>query len=147
MILPDINVLLPAVDRANTLHQQAVQWLQRVELEDAALAIPDLIVAGTVRVLSSPKMQPNVIAPAQTLEFFDDLTNRTHVRTISAGPRFARLFMRALDQSGFTGAKATDAHIAALAAEHGCRIATRDKDFEKFSMVGSFDPFAAEEQS
>ena len=34
----------------------------------------------------------------------------------------------------------SDAHLAALAVEHGCRIATRDRDFARFPAVEWFDP-------
>lgn len=146
MILPDINVLIPAIDRQNKLHERASIWLRGVEQEGETLAIPDLVVAGTVRVLSNPLMGPHTIQTESSMAFFDDLLSRDHVRAISAGPRFQKLFARALNESGFSGPAVTDAHLAALAAEHGCVVASNDRDFQKIKMVRSFDPLEAADE-
>jgi len=47
-----------------------------------------------------------------------------------------------LQASGTAGNLTADAHLAALALEHGCSIATADNDFRRFAGVTCINPVA-----
>jgi predicted nucleic acid-binding protein len=42
---------------------------------------------------------------------------------------------RAVDKSGTAGNLTNDAHLAALAVEHGARVCTFDRDFARFAGI------------
>lgn len=47
-----------------------------------------------------------------------------------------------IEQSGTAGNLTSDAHIAALALEHGCPIYSTDNDFKRFPGVKHVNPLA-----
>jgi predicted nucleic acid-binding protein len=49
--------------------------------------------------------------------------------------RHAQLLRELLEQAGTAGNLTTDAHLAALAIEHGATLATFDGDFHRFSEL------------
>lgn len=139
MILPDVNVFLAALDSANENHARAQRWLKGIFKSGEQLAIADVVQAGVVRVASNPNYKLNPITPSAALDFFEPMFEAGAV-ALSPGPRFRVYLRRALEDGRVSGPMVSDAHIAAIALEHGCIVATRDKDFKRFSLVESFDP-------
>ena len=57
-----------------------------------------------------------------------------------AGPRTWRLLARMCEDGQAKGAMVMDAHLAALALEHGASIATTDRDFMRFPDIELMNP-------
>ena len=142
MILPGINVLIPALDSSDRDHAKAKRWLEGLFKNREQVAIADVVQAGVIRVSSNPNYKDNSIPTTAGLDFFEPMF-RAGAVPVSPGPRFRDYLRRTLDDGGMRGAEVSDAHIAAIALEHGCVVATRDRDFRRFSLIESFDPFSA----
>jgi predicted nucleic acid-binding protein len=54
---------------------------------------------------------------------------------IHPGERHAQILGQLLREAGTAGNLTTDAHLAALAIEHGAMIVTFDRDFARFDGV------------
>lgn len=52
---------------------------------------------------------------------------------LQAGERHEAILARLLITAGTAGNLATDAHLAALAIEHGATLGSFDRDFERFA--------------
>ncbi len=52
------------------------------------------------------------------------------------------IFSRFLSEGQAVGALVMDAHLAALAVEHGATLATTDRDFARFADLQTFNPIA-----
>jgi predicted nucleic acid-binding protein len=64
------------------------------------------------------------------------------VRILSETPTHEAILREVLQQSRVSGNLIHDAHLVALALEHGVHeILTLDEDFRRFPQVSSRDPF------
>jgi hypothetical protein len=61
---------------------------------------------------------------------------------LSPGERHWEIFNNLLSTGQATGPLVMDAHLAALAVEHGCKLATTDRDFSRFTNLQVVNPIA-----
>jgi len=64
----------------------------------------------------------------------------TRVPGAGSGEQHWTVLRSLLQASGAAGNLTPDAHLAALAIEHGCSIASTDNDFRRFACVAHFNP-------
>ena len=64
----------------------------------------------------------------------EDWLTRPAAVVVEPTTRHASILRGLLDQSGTAGNLTTDAHIAALAIEHGAEVVTFDRDFARFGV-------------
>ena len=65
-------------------------------------------------------------------------------RVIGPTQRHREEFARMLRGAKAAGNLVSDAHLAALAVEHGCTLASTDDDFRKFPGLRWFNPLVPE---
>lgn len=140
MHLVDANVLIHAVNRASARHEVARTWL------DDALAGSEAVGFGWVALLAFLRLSTHPSIFARPL----DATDATGVVrawlaqppavVVAPGPRHAEVLGDLLAEAGTAGNLVNDAHLAALAIEHGAAIATFDADFGRFRGVRSVRP-------
>jgi toxin-antitoxin system PIN domain toxin len=90
------------------------------------------------RVFSSPLTIDDAISA------IDALLAHGNVTVLGPGDRHFALFTRILRASRATRDLIPDAHLAAIALEHGGTIATNDRDFDRFAGVTVDYPLATE---
>ena len=132
--LPDVNVMVYAINRRAPQHEDARQWFDRTLARGDVITLPDLAAAGCVRV-ATRAIQPEPHEPPaaeQALAFLDTLGSHIAVRSIAAGSKWWPIFRRLVRRSNATGNLVTDAHFAALAMEHGSVMTSFDNDFARF---------------
>jgi predicted nucleic acid-binding protein len=61
---------------------------------------------------------------------------------VSARPDHRAIFRRVVTAADARGSLVPDAHLAAIAIEHGATIATRDRGFARFGDARWLDPVA-----
>lgn len=82
--------------------------------------------------------------PAEALEAIRDFVAPPTVRVLSETARHPELLDRRLRETRVAGNLIHDAHLVALALEHGVhQILTLDGDFARFPQVASRNPFPA----
>ena len=78
----------------------------------------------------------------EALEAIRDFLSPPVVRLLSETTRHPALLERVLRESRITGNLVHDAHLVALAVEHGVHeLLTLDGDFARFTQVASRNPF------
>ncbi len=112
MTLVDANVLLHAYDAESPRHAPARGWL------DAELSS-----GRPVR-----------------FALIESWLNQPNVQMLRPGARTWRLLARLCESGQAQGGLVMDAHLAALAAEHGACIATTDRDFTRFPGIAVLNP-------
>jgi toxin-antitoxin system PIN domain toxin len=140
VILPDVNVLVIA-HRSDQSHHQALRtWWEAEVNSDRPFALADLTVAGYLRIVTNPRIfsEPTPLDRAMTV--VDDLTKRAGCVPVAAGPRHWPIMRRLLKDADARGNLVPDAHLAAIAIEHGATVATRDRGFARFPGLSWFDP-------
>ncbi len=132
MKLPDVNVLLAAVNEDCVEHAVAHAWLEDAFNQPAGVALAWAALLGFIRLSTKRGIleRPLSISDAlSVVQSWIEAPRATLVNpTSSHGPLVARLLLR----SGSGGNLTTDAHLAALAIEHGALLGSFDRDFDRF---------------
>jgi toxin-antitoxin system PIN domain toxin len=143
VILPDVNVLVLAHRSDQREHEAVRTWLAGEVNSERPFALADLAVAGFLRVVTNPRIF-NVPTPlGDACTFVDGLVEQPTCVPVAAGPRHWPILRQLLHDADARANLIPDAHLAAIAVEHGATVATRDRGFARFSAVRWLDPLAA----
>lgn len=131
MKLPDVNVLLYAVDEESPQHAEASRALREAYVEgQVALCWPVLV--GLLRLATRSGILQSPLTVAQALSVIDRWLEHPRTMVVVPGERHADILRRLLMAAGRGGNLVTDAHLAALAIEHGAELVSFDRDFAVF---------------
>ncbi|MDD9982803.1 MAG: PIN domain-containing protein [Gammaproteobacteria bacterium] len=78
--------------------------------------------------------------PGESCSLLEEWLALPNVRILQPGPRAWRRLGRMCEEGRAKGAMVMDAHLAALAMEHGASIATTDRDFMRFPDIEIVNP-------
>jgi toxin-antitoxin system PIN domain toxin len=132
MILVDANLLLYAANRAAAEHERARTWLDSNLSGTARVGLPWPSLLAFVRLASNPLVvrQPVSVEAAwtQVIEWL-----RADVVWLpQPTERHPEVLGELCRLQGMTSRLVPDAHLAALALEHGLTLCSTDGDFAKF---------------
>lgn len=142
MKVVDLNLLLYAVNRDSPHHAQARAWLERMVTDEQPVALPWAVLLGFLRLATSARVFHQPLAPDQALGVVDGWLARPGVVALVPGEEHWRILRDLLVQSGTAGNLTTDAHLAALAIEHGAELCSTDSDFARFRQLRWMNPLA-----
>lgn len=135
MILVDANLLIYASAKALPQHEAARAWLDaRLNgAEPVGLPWPSLL--AYLRVVTNPRIfRPATTIPSawSRVEAWLDAYN---VWIPEPTERHRLVLRDLLRDGGLTGQLIPDAHLAALAIEHGLTLCSTDGDFARFKQL------------
>jgi toxin-antitoxin system PIN domain toxin len=142
VILPDVNLLLYAVDAEAPRHPQAQAWLEKVLSGTEEVAFAWAVVLGFVRISTNPSAFHDPFDAAEAFGHVEDWLTRPVASTLSPGPGHTALMLELLQPLGVAGNLTSDAHLAALAIEHGAELHSSDTDFARFKGLRWSDPIS-----
>lgn len=142
LVLLDVNVVL-AVHRADHGHHGLVRpWFDRTVADTDGFCVPHLVWASFLRLATNRRIFP-VPTPLTTAFTFVEATRaHPHHLALEPGPRHLSLLRRLCEEAEATGDLVPDAVLGAVALEHGCVVATLDRDFARFATVRRLRPEA-----
>lgn len=133
MKLPDLNVLLYAVNSASYEHETARTWLEQALDSPRGVGFAWIVLIGFVRLSTRRGILSRPLAVEQALRLLSGWIDAPNARILHPTERHAAILGRLLLAAGTAGNLATDAHLAALAVEHRVTLGTFDRDFERFA--------------
>lgn len=140
MIAIDANLLVYAHVTSYAQHDAARAWLEDQLVRAPRVGLPWASLLAFVRLVTNPRLftEPESIADAwgQVTAWLDAEPVWTPVPTA----RHRATLGACLAQSGLRANDVPDAHLAALAVEHGLRLATSDSGFARFAGLEWFNP-------
>ena len=142
MILPDINLLVYAVDESSPFHERANAWLNDVLSSSSTFGLCYPTVLGFTRLVTNRRVFDNPYSVAEATILVDGWAAQPNATFILPTKRHWPLLKALLDEPGATGNLTTDAHISALAIEHGYTVYSNDTDFGRFPSVQWVNPLA-----
>jgi toxin-antitoxin system PIN domain toxin len=147
LILVDVNLLVDATMTSARDHAAARDWLQDKLTGTAQVAIPWPSLTGFLRVACQPRAWERPLAVADAVAIARSWLSRPCAWIPAPGPRHLSI-VEALLAAQPSVRLVTDAHIAAIAIEHGLELATRDGDFARWAGLGlrARDPLAASQR-
>jgi len=132
VILPDVNLLVYAVDETSRFHKQTRQWWDELlsSTEPVGLCYPSIL--GFLRLTTNRRVFESPLSIGIAIEHVEDWLDQPNTRIILPTSRHWPLLVSMLQSAGVGANLTTGAHIAALAIEHGCTLCSNDSDFERF---------------
>lgn len=132
MILPDVNVLIHAVNADSPRNDHIRSWLDDSLSGIDPVYLPWVVILGFVRITTNPRLFEHPLSLDDAVSYIQTWLERPPVRTADALPGHWERVSSLLQQAGAAGNLTTDAHLAALAIEHGCVLYSTDTDFARF---------------
>ena len=135
MILPDANVLLYAVNRASDQHSAALEALLQGLENPRGVGFAWMVLLAFLRISTRRGIFPSPLSVQDSLRVVEHWLKHPQARVVHPGERHAEILGRLLKSAGTAGNLTTDAHLAALAIEHGAAVASFNRDFARFDGV------------
>jgi uncharacterized protein len=142
VILPDVNLLLYAVDAAAPRHTQAREWLEGALSGTEEVGFAWAMALGFVRISTNPAAFEEPLDAEQAFGYVEEWLTRPVSSTLSPGAGHVALMRELLQPLGVAGNLTSDAHLAALAIEHGAELCSSDTDFARFEGLRWRDPIS-----
>ncbi|MDQ3723933.1 MAG: PIN domain-containing protein [Actinomycetota bacterium] len=142
MILLDVNVVFAAHRVDHPHHATIRRWMDAVDARAERFVVPTIVWTSFLRLATSRRP---FFVPTPLVEAFAFLEAvRAHPRhlPLEPGPQHLALLRRLCEESDATGDLVADAVIAAIALEHGCAVASLDRDFARFPSIDHVIPGA-----
>ena len=143
MILVDANLLVYSHNEAAAEHPIARTWFESALNRTARVGLPWPSLLGFVRLVSNPAIVSRPVRPADAWERVTEWIARDNVWIPQPGPQHAELLGKLLSDARITSRLVPDAHLAALAIEHGLTLCSTDGDFARFPGIRWENPLAA----
>jgi uncharacterized protein len=142
VILPDVNLLLYAVDADAPRHAAARQWLEDVLSGTEEVGFAWAALLGFVRISTNPAAFEEPMEADEAFGYVEEWLARPVASTLSPGPDHVGVMHELLRPLGTAGNLTSDAHLAALAIEHGAELCSSDNDFDRFKRLRWTNPLS-----
>lgn len=132
MKVPDLNLLIYAVDRRSPANRATVHWWNGLLSGNETVGFSWTVLLGFVRLTTNPKVMLSPLSPGDALDYVDRWLALPMTTVIEPTSRHAMVLRDLLVEVGTGGNLVSDAHLAALAIEHGAELCSADRDFGRF---------------
>jgi uncharacterized protein len=143
VILVDANLLLYAANREAAEHERAAGWLEDQLNGEAGVGIPWESLVAFVRLVTNARVVPRPLAPDQAWRFVEEWLAVPVVWIPTPTERHAEILGALITKYRPVAKLAPDAHLAALAIEHGLDVCSADSDFARFGELRWINPLVA----
>jgi toxin-antitoxin system PIN domain toxin len=135
VILVDANILLYAEDDLNPLHEPARAWWDAQLSGSAPVCLCWTVLCAFTRIGTNPRVFERPLTLKQAIGRVQSWLDQPCVRLIYPTERHWTVLQQMLIDGQAVANLVTDAHLAALAVQHGCELMSTDSDFAKFPKV------------
>lgn len=132
MKLVDVNVLLYAIDEDSPHHGVAKPWLEAELSGSETFAFAWVVLLAFLRLSTNPRVFEKPLGGDEALDLVNSWLEQPNVTIVHPTDRHLQLLRELLTPLGTAANLVNDAHLAALAIEHGAELASGDSDFGRF---------------
>jgi len=122
VVIVDANVLLYAVDTAAVHHARSLTWLEASLSGSESVGLAWVVLLAFVRISTSPVILPAPLAAQDAIGQVQAWLGAPGAVVAQPTSRHASVLGGLIREAGTAGNLTTDAHLAALAIEHGADI-------------------------
>ena len=140
MILVDANILLYAEDQLSPQHEAARTWWDTQLSGASPVCLCWTVLSAFIRIASNARVFENPLNVVLAVKRVQSWMDQPCTRLIEPTDRHWLVFQQMLTEGQALGNLVTDAHLAALAIEHGCELMSTDADFARFPRVKWINP-------
>jgi hypothetical protein len=132
MILLDANLLIYAVNDKAPENRKAKVWLESVLRGQETVGFSWNVLLAFFRLTTRPGIFPQPLPVDEAFDIVISWLDQSAATVVHPGPRHLPLLHRLIAPLGTGGNLTSDAHLAALAIEHGAELCSADSDFARF---------------
>jgi toxin-antitoxin system PIN domain toxin len=143
MILIDANLLLYAYDSGSEFHRAAADWLAAAFSGPEPVGLTWVTILAFLRISTHPRMRAQPFTSAEAVAIVQEWLDQPNVRLLAPTSRHWAILQDLIPKAQVRAALMTDAHLAALAIEHGAVLYTNDRDFTRFPGLKWRNPLDA----
>ena len=140
MILIDANLLIYAVNLDSHHHRRAREWLEETLSGATSVGLPWICLLAFLRITTRPGILAHPLTSDKATGFVESWLDQPFVDPVVPGNGHWPILRNLLRLTGTSGNLTSDAHVAALAIEHGASVYSADHDFKRFPGVDHVNP-------
>jgi toxin-antitoxin system PIN domain toxin len=133
----DVNVLLYATDADSAHHEPARAWLDDAFSGREAIGFAWVVLLGFLRLITQARLVARPLTADEAADSVEHWLQQPVATVVHPTTRHLSIVRGLLTSVGTAGNLVNDAHLAALAVEHGAEIVSFDRDFGRFEGVRS----------
>jgi uncharacterized protein len=138
--IPDANLLIYALDQTSARHESARAWLDATLSASEDVGFAWVVLLAVLRLTTRAAVFSNPLRPEEALDIIDGWLAQPCVSVVQPTSRHSAILRGLLTPLGTAGNLTSDAHLAALAIEHGGVLCSCDADFSRFPGLTWQDP-------
>jgi len=142
VILVDANILLYAEDQLSPHHTVALAWWDAQLSGTSPVCLCWTVLGAFIRIGTNPRVFNRPLSLEQALSRIQSWLDQPCARIVHPTKRHWTVFQQLLREGQAVANLVTDAHLAAIAIEHGCELISTDSDFSRFSGLKWRNPLA-----
>jgi toxin-antitoxin system PIN domain toxin len=135
MIVIDVNLLIYAVNEDAPCHQKAKAWLETVVSGMETVGLPWIVLLAFLRLTTKAGLFQRPLDVETAFEVVNAWLQQPSVTVLEPTAHHLRTLRDLVVPLGTGGNLTSDAHIAALAIEHGAELCSADNDFSRFPRL------------
>lgn len=140
MIILDANILLYAFDETSPFHGIIRAWLEAQFRNREVIGLPWISLWAFLRVATNQRLNQSALSLAEAFAVIRDIHRMPKAIVVQPGSQHAQILSRIASDAQASGPRMTDAVLAALAIEHGAKLASTDRDFSRFRELKWVNP-------
>ena len=140
MILLDANLLIYAIDADSVHHKHVRRWLEATLAGSAQVGMAWVVVLAFLRITTNPRVMAKPLPHESAIAYLDGWLALPCVGLVVPGDRHWSIMKNLIGSAGTAANLTTDAHLAALAIEHGYAMASTDNEFRRFAGLKFVNP-------
>jgi toxin-antitoxin system PIN domain toxin len=142
MKLVDANLLVYSVNDNAPQHDLARKWLEETLAGDETVGFAWIVLIGFLRLTTRAPIFQKPLSTSRVLDLMELWLSQPCATIVHPGDRHFEILRKLLLPLGTAGNITTDAHLAAIAIEHGAEVYSTDGDFRRFPGVRWRNPLA-----
>lgn len=133
MILSDANLLLYAKVADYPQHSAAITWFEEQINGPGRIGLPWPSLLAFLRIVTNPKIYESPLEINVAWAQINEWLALPNIWILLPTEQHATILGQLLHETQANANLAPDAHLAALAIEHGLEVCTTDTDFARFT--------------
>lgn len=142
MIVPDVNLLVYAVQQESAEHERARRWLEDLMVGDKPVGLAWIVLLGFLRITTNVRVMTTPWHVRDAVALVDVWLTQPIVTVIAPTERHCKILSYMLTTAGRGGNLTIDAHLATLCIERGATLHSADNDFARFRTLRWVNPLA-----
>ena len=142
MILIDTNLLLYASIGGTAHHERAKHWLDEQFKRESRIGLPWHSLLGFARIASNTRAHTRAASVEEAWLQVRGWLSASNVWIPNPTERHADVLNEIIVSARLATQDVMDAHLAALAIEHGLILCSADRDFARYPALRWFNPLA-----